>query len=150
MLLQMIKNTGKKKTEEAYAKLLRKQTVLGFIGGLCLFLLLPILEMTSYQQGMLVGLAFGLFIFAWSSYITQKNPKKLHQAYIKAYDERNLLINKLTTTWTLTFLIMVMSLLVFLDGLFGIGISYRLLLVSLIYFSLFCMIGMKVLFNRFL
>ncbi|MGT2833263.1 hypothetical protein [Streptococcus halotolerans] len=150
MLLQMIKNTGKKKTEEAYAKLLRKQTMLGFIGGLCLLVLLPILEMSAYQQGMLVGIAFVLFIIAGSSYATQKDPKKCHQAYINAYDERNMLINKLTTTWTLVFLIIVMSFLVLLDGFFGIGIPYRLLLISLIYFCIFCMIGMKTLLNRFL
>lgn len=150
MLMQMLKNTGKKKTEEAYARLLRKQMVFGFIGGICLLVLLPILEMSSYQQGMLVGLAFSLFIFAGSSYATQKDPQKCHQAYIKAYDERNLLINKLTTTWTLVFLVIVICLLVLLDGFFGIGIPYRLLLVSLIYFCLICVIGMKALFNRFL
>lgn len=150
MLEKALKFMGKKKTEEAYAKLLRKQTVFGFIGGLCLLALLPILEMSDYQLGMMVGLAFGLFIFAGASYATQKDPKKLHQAYISAYDERNQLINKLTTTWTLVFLLTVMCLLVLLDGFFGLIIPYRLLLVGLIYFCLICLIGMKALLNRFL
>lgn len=150
MLEKALITMGKKKTEEDYAKQLQKQMVFGLIGGICLSVLLPILEMSAYQQGMLVGLVMALFTFAGSSYATQKSPKKLHQAYINAYDERNLHINKLTTTWTLVFLIIVMGFLVFLDSFFGIGIPYRLLLVSLIYFCLFCMIGIKALLNRFL
>ncbi|ESV55227.1 hypothetical protein SAG0136_08435 [Streptococcus agalactiae LMG 14747] len=150
MLEKTLKTMGKKKTEEAYAKLLRKQTVFGFIGGICLLALLSILEMSDYQLGMMVGLAFGLFIFAGASYATQKDPKKLHQAYVSAYDERNQLIIRLTTTWTLVFLLMVMCLLILLDGFFGLMIPYRLLLAGLIYFCLICLIGMKALLNRFL
>ncbi|WP_438834868.1 hypothetical protein [Streptococcus pluranimalium] len=150
MLLKMIKNTRKKKTEDAYAKLLRKQMVIGCIGGIALLVLLPILGMSAYQQGMLVGIVFALFIFAGSSYMTQKDPKKLHQAYVVAYDERNQLINNLTTTWTLVFLMILMSVLLLLDGFFGIVLPNRFLLIAFMYFCLISLVGMKALLNRFL
>lgn len=150
MLLKMIKNTRKKKTEDAYAKLLRKQMVIGCIGGIALLVLLPILEMSAYQQGMLVGIVFALFIFAGSSYMTQKDPEKLHQAYVVAYDERNQLINNLTTTWTLVFLMILMSVLLLLDGFFGIVLPNRFLLIAFMYFCLISLVGMKALLNRFL
>ncbi|MXQ49503.1 hypothetical protein GRB29_09015 [Streptococcus pneumoniae] len=150
MLLKMIKNTRKKKTEDAYAKLLRKQMVIGCIGGIALLVLLPILEMSAYQQGMLVGIVFALFIFAGSSYMTQKDSKKLHQAYVVAYDERNQLINNLTTTWTLVFLMILMSVLLLLDGFFGIVLPNRFLLIAFMYFCLISLVGMKTLLNRFL
>ena len=99
MLIKML--LGKRKTEVEFKKYItRVACSLFFLGVLGLFVIRSN-SLSDYALGLVLGLTIGVYVLSIYYFATLTHPKRLHQMYIAAYDERNKQILMATAVATL-------------------------------------------------
>ena len=126
MLIKML--LGKRKTEVEFKKYItRVACSLFFLGVLGLFVIRSN-SLSDYALGLVLGLTIGVYYFA-----TLTHPKRLHQMYIAAYDERNKQILMATAVATLILEFLLIFALIALYAFVNIQLPYVTVLSVLLY-----------------
>ena len=131
MLIKML--LGKKKTESEYKKHIARVA--------CSFLSLAILglfivrsnSLSDYALGLVLGLTIGVYVLSIYYFATLTHPKRLHQMYIAAYDERNKQILMATAVATLILEFLLIFALIALYAFVNIQLPYVTVLSVLLY-----------------
>ena len=131
MLIKML--LGKRKTEVEFKKYItRVACSLFFLGVLGLFVIRSN-SLSDYALGLVLGLTIGVYVLSIYYFATLTHPKRLHQMYIAAYDERNKQILMATAVATLILEFLLIFALIALYAFVNIQLPYVTVLSALLY-----------------
>lgn len=150
MLLKAITLLTQKKSLEAYRRYLRTLAVAFLVLGLFCLLLSFAMTGNDFTTGLLAGGGIGSLVAGIYYLVVCHQPKRLKQAYIAVYDERNKVIVQVASLATFVFLFLENFILIVLYAFLGITLAYVTVLVVFLYslllgFMLFRMIFMRIL-----
>ena len=87
MLIKML--LGKRKTEAEFKKYITRVACSLFCLGVLGLFVVRSNSLSDYALGLVLGLTIGVYVLSIYYFATLTHPKRLHQMYIAAYDERN-------------------------------------------------------------
>ena len=87
MLIKML--LGKRKTEAEFKKYITRVACSLFCLGVLGLFVVRSNSLSDYALGLVLGLTIGAYVKSICYFATLTHPKRLHQMYIAAYDERN-------------------------------------------------------------
>ena len=125
MLIKML--LGKKKTEDEFKKYITRVACSLFCLGVLGLFVVRSNSLSDYALGLVLGLTIGVYVL--SIYY----PKRLHQMYIAAYDERNKQILMATAVATLILEFLLIFALIALYAFVNIQLPYVTVLSVLLY-----------------
>ena len=99
MLIKML--LGKRKTEAEFKKYITRVACSLFCLGVLGLFVVRSNSLSDYALGLVLGLTIGAYVKSICYFATLTHPKRLHQMYIAAYDERNKQILMATAVATL-------------------------------------------------
>ncbi|MGT2933454.1 hypothetical protein [Streptococcus catagoni] len=148
MLQNLLVRRRRKKTLADYKKSTRFWSLLLFLfATLTLFLVFK-LKLHSFGKGFLIGVASGLLLIVGRNLYLLRNNKKLKEAYLKAYDERNNQILLLASAVILSLQLVVISLGLVLYAIWSIKWSMLEFLIIDLYLILFGLITVKTILGK--
>lgn len=131
MLIKML--VGKRKTEDEFKKYItRVACSLLSLGVLGLFIIRSN-SLSDYALGLVLGLTIGVYVLSIYYFATLTHPKRLHQMYIAAYDERNKQILMASAVATLILEFLLIFALIALYAFVNIQLPYVTVLSVLLY-----------------
>ncbi|WKF66400.1 DNA-binding protein [Streptococcus equi] len=131
------------KSQLAYAKRLKYTGFFALcLGGLFLLLAFDV-RLTSFAQGMLVGLGSSSLLLGVRAFQIAFNPQRLRASYIKAYDERHQVVIKLAAVSTLILLVVLIIGCLCLNVFWGLVLGFRVFLEICLYTILLSFLGIK-------
>lgn len=129
----LLKTLGKKKTESEYKKhIARVACSLLSLAILGLFIVRSN-SLSDYTLGLVVGITIGSYALSIYYFAALSHPKRLHQMYIAAYDERNKQILQVTAVATLILEFLLIFALIALNAFVNIQLPYDTVLFILLY-----------------
>ncbi|WP_238385877.1 ABC transporter permease [Streptococcus ruminicola] len=150
MLLKAVASWNRKKSLEEYRRyLLRLSYFILALAGLSL-VLASLIRDNDFASGLMLGGGSAGLIFAIYYWLLSRQPKRLKDAYIALYDERNQYILRVTAVSTLIFMFLVNVMLIALYAFLGIAFSYVILLMIWLYCLLLGFLGLRIIFSKIL
>ncbi|KHD44824.1 hypothetical protein ACVRZD_05680 [Streptococcus hongkongensis] len=148
MIKLLMKSLTGKKSFEEYKKSIQIWSVfLFFIASLTLIINWK-LHLPSFGKGFLIGVALALFILIGRNYYLLSNEKKLKEAYLSAYDERNQQILLVASSFALSLQIVIVIIGLFLFVFWSIEWSMIIFLSIDLYVILISFLGTKLLLSK--
>ena len=132
MLIKML--LGKRKTEAEFKKYITRVACSLFVFG-CFgdCFIIRSNSLSDYAIGLVLGLTIGVYVLSIYYFATLTHPKRLHQMYIAAYDERNKQILMATAVATLILEFLLIFALIALYAFVNIQLPYVTVLSVLLY-----------------
>ena len=131
MLIKML--LGKKKTEDEFKKYIARVACSFFSLGVLGLFIVRSNSLSDYALGLVLGFTIGVYLLSIYYFATLSHPKRLHQMYIAAYDERNKQILKASAVATLILEFLLIFALIALYAFVNIQLPYVTVLSVLLY-----------------
>ena len=131
MLIKML--LGKKKTEDEFKKYIARVACSFFSLGVLGLFIVRSNSLSDYALGLVLGFTIGAYVLSIYYFATLSHPKRLHQMYIAAYDERNKQILKASAVATLILEFLLIFALIALYAFVNIQLPYVTVLSVLLY-----------------
>ena len=131
MLIKML--LGKKKTEDEFKKYIARVACSFFSLGVLGLFIVRSNSLSDYALGLVLGFTIGAYVLSIYYFATLSYPKRLHQMYIAAYDERNKQILKASAVATLILEFLLIFALIALYAFVNIQLPYVTVLSVLLY-----------------
>lgn len=148
MLKGLVNGLTGKKSHEEYKKSIQIWSVfLFFIASLTLIINWK-LHLPSFGKGFLIGVALALFVLIGRNYYLLSNEKKLKEAYLSAYDERNQQILLVASAFTLSLQAIIVSIGLILFAFWSIEWLIVGFLIIDLYVLLISFIGSKIILDK--
>ena len=129
----LLKTLGKKKTESEYEKYIARVACSFFSLGILGLFIVRSNSLSDYALGLVLGLTIGAYVKSICYFATLTHPKRIHQMYIAAYDERNKQILMATAVATLILEFLLIFALIALYAFVNIQLPYVTVLSALLY-----------------
>lgn len=131
MLIKML--LGKKKTAAEFKKYIARVACSFFSLGVLGLFIVRSNSLSDYALGLVLGFTIGAYVLSIYYFATLGHPKRLHQMYIAAYDERNKQILKASAVTTLILEFLLIFALIALYAFVNIQLPYVTVLSVLLY-----------------
>lgn len=133
MLLKALQSCQQKKTLEEYRSYLMKVSYVILMLSILGIILSFVIRANDFASGLLLGSGSSGLIVAIYYWIVCHQPKRLKNAYIAAYDERNQFILRMTAVSMLVMMFLINFVLIILYAFFSVELSYITLLLIWLY-----------------
>ena len=148
MIKGLVNGLTGKKTLEDYKKSIQFWSILLFFIASLTLIINGKLHLTSFGKGVLIGVALALFVLIGRNYYLLGNEKKLKEAYLSAYDERNKQIFLVASAFALSLQAIIVSIGLILFAFWSIEWSIIGFLIIDLYVLLISFIGTKIILDK--
>ena len=131
MLIKML--LGNRKTEAEFKKYIIRVACSFFSLGILGLFIVRSNSLSDYTLGLVLGFTIGVYALSIYYFAILTHPKRLHQMYIAAYDERNKQILMATAVATLVLEFLLIFVLIALYAFVNLQLPYVTVLSVLLY-----------------